>query len=224
MNSRRAVSPLLAAALIVSVSAHAATYRIDPKDTTASYEVRYLGLFTSRGEFRRTTGTLVYDVASKQGSIDVSIDTTTLEASTAGARASARGPDFFDVEKYPSIDFKSSRFIFDENRLRSVEGNLTLIGKTQPVVQIVNDSKCVAAVEQEPGRCHAAAELRVKRSAFGMKAWSHTVGEEVTIRIGLSAVQAAGKEPPKDAPKDTQKEPVKEPPKSEPAPEAPPGR
>lgn len=224
-SQRRRWHASFAALLITfaALSGHAATYRIDPNDTTANFDVRFLGVFPMRGEFRRTTGTLIYDRASRQGSIEVFIDATTLEAATAHAQSIARGAEFFAVDRYPSIDFKSSRFIFDESRLKSIEGSLTLVGQTRPVVLTVIDSICVAANEQEPGICRATAELVVKRSAFGMKSWSHTVGEEVTIRILISARQTPEKEPPKvepkvlpkeaprDAPKDVSKEAPKEP-------------
>jgi len=221
----------IAGALAMPLSA--ASYRIDPRDTTAEFEVRFLGVFPIRGEFRRTTGTLVYDAASRQGYIEVFIDTTTLEASTENARASARGPDFFEVDKYPSIDFKSTRFVFDESKLKAVEGSLTLVGKTRPVTLVVNSSGCTPALELAPAYCRAAAELVVKRSDFGMKAWAHTVGEEVTIRIAITARQTLDKEPPRDggrepvrdAPKiEPRTEPKTEPrtePKTEPAPETP---
>ena len=210
-----------------ALSGQAATYHIDPNDTTANFDVRFLGVFPMRGEFRRTTGTLIYDRASRQGSIEVFIDATTLEAATAHSQSIARGTEFFAVDRYPSIDFKSSRFIFDESRLKSIEGSLTLVGQMRSVVLSVTDSNCVAANEQESGTCRAAAELVVKRSAFGMKSWSHTVGEEVTIRILISARQAPERAPPnvepkvvpqeasKDAPKDLSKEAAKETPKIE---------
>ena len=219
MISRRCRGHAWLAALLFALAwlpGHAATYRIDPMDTTANFEVRFLGVFPMRGEFRRTTGTLVYDMATRQGSIEVFIDATTLEAGTAHAQSTSRGADFFAVEKYPSIDFKSSRFVFDESRLKSIEGSLTLVGKTQPVILAVTASHCAAATEQQPALCRAAAELVVKRSAFGMKAWTHTVGEAVTIRIAITARQAPEKEPLKEAPK----EPAKDAPKIELAPEA----
>ena len=219
MSRRIAAHALLTAMLFTSVGmpTHAATYRIDPRDTTAHFEVRFLGVFPIRGEFRRTTGALIYDAASRQGSIEVFIDTTTLEASTTGAQESARGPDFFEVDKYPSIDFRSSRFDFDENRLASVEGNLTLVGKTRPVVLTVTESRCAGATEQEPAHCRAAAELQVKRSDFGMKAWSHTVGEEVTIRIVITARQVAEKEVARETPTDALRETPKPLPETVPA-------
>ena len=109
---------VLAAVALLALPSGAATYRLDPKESMASFEVKFLGLFPIRGEFRRTTGMLIYDAALHQGHIEVFIDTTTLEASTEKAQSSARGPDFFDVEKHPSIDFKSTRFVLYRIRAR----------------------------------------------------------------------------------------------------------
>ena len=180
--------------------AGAALYAIDPGATTADFDVRFLGLFPLHGKFLRTSGTLSYDRATRQGSIEVFIDTTTLVATNANAQALARGPEFFEVEKYPTIEFKSSRFVFDASRLKFIEGSLTLVGNTRPVVLTVTDSRCEAATENDPASCHAAAELVVKRSAFGMKAWAHTVSEEVTIRIAITARQFAEKIPAAEPP------------------------
>jgi polyisoprenoid-binding protein YceI len=176
-------------------AASAGTYTIDPRDTTANFDLRFLGLIPLEGRFLRTSGTLVYDRPTRQGRIDVRIDATTLVSDNARAQALARGPEFFDVEKYPSIEFRSSRFVFDASRLKFIEGSLTLVGTTQPVVLTVTDSRCDIAIEQAAGRCHAAAELVVRRSAFGIRAWAHTVSEEVTIRIGITARQALEREP-----------------------------
>mgnify|MGYP000078272258 CR=1 FL=1 len=184
---RHVQAALVAAIAAFGIDAHASTYRIEPTETTARFEVHFLGVFPIRGDFRRTTGTLYYDPATRQGNIDVAIDATTLEASTAKAQANARGADFFNVEKFASIDFKSSRFVFEDEKLRAVEGTLTLIGVSRPVTLVVNDSKCEPANERAAAYCRADATLTVKRSAFGMKAWSHTVGDEVVIQIVLMA-------------------------------------
>lgn len=195
MIKARSVGRMLATALFAFVgvgasvceTVNAATYIIDPRETTSNFYVRFLGVFPIHGKFQRTTGTLTFDRASRQGSIDVVIDTTTLVASTARAETSARGPDFFEVDKYPVIKFTSSRFVFDENRLASIEGNLTMVGNTHPVILNVSRSNCESATGTVPARCLATADLVVKRSVFGMKAWAHTVGESVRIGIDISA-------------------------------------
>ena len=176
--------------LACSRLADATQYRIDPAETTAGFEVHLLGLFPIRGDFRRTTGMLFYEPQSRQGNIDVFIDSTTVDASTAHARTSVRGPDFFNVEKFPSIDFRSSRFVFESDKLKMVEGMLTLTGVSQPVTLEIMRSHCEAASPMELAVCRADAKLVVQRSAFGMNAWSHMLSDTVTIRVGIVARDA----------------------------------
>ncbi len=168
----------------------ATNYRLDPKETTSSFEVWLFGIIPVRGHFKHTTGGMHFDSASKVGSIEVLIDTTSVEASSARASAAARGPDFFNVDKYPRIAFKSSRFVFEGSRLHLIEGMLTLTGNTQPVALAIHHAVCKpasASTPAAPAVCRAEATLTVKRSAFGMKSWSHSVGDDVTINIAMVA-------------------------------------
>ena len=181
---RAALAVPLALALVV---ANAASYRIEPTETTASFEVWVMGLIPIRGQFTHTFGALRFDPVARAGYIEVSIDTTGIEANSARAQTTARGPGFFNVEKYPRVDFTSSRFVFEGNRLRAIEGMLTLTGSTQPVTLAVNRAACKAAIAREPAVCRAEAAFTVKRSAFGMKAWSRSIGDDVTIRIAIVA-------------------------------------
>ena len=150
-----------------------------------------LGFIPVRGQFKHTTGTLIYDAASQAGNIEVLIDTTSIEANSGRAEAAARGADFFNIDKYPRMDFKSSRFVFEGGRLHAVEGVLTLTGTTQPVTLTVSQAACSQATASEASVCRAEASVTVKRSAFGMKAWSRTVGDDVTIRLAIVAFGAS---------------------------------
>jgi polyisoprenoid-binding protein YceI len=185
------LSAFFALSALHTRAADAATYRIDPKSTSASFEVWMLGFIPIRGHFNYTSGTLGFDPANRNGQISVRIETGGLETNSMRARSAARGPQFFDVERYPRIDFKSSRFVFDGDRLRSIEGLLTLTGTTQPVTLDVTESTCTVASESEPPRCHATAALTVMRSKFGMRAWSRSLADEVTIRIAIVAFAEA---------------------------------
>ena len=201
----RALSSLAFISLIIITlhpgAAKAANYRIDPKETTAGFEVWMLGLIPVRGNFRHTTGALNFDLANQSGNIEVLIDTSSLEVNSARAAAATRGAEFFNVEKYPRMDFRSSRFIFQDSHLHAIEGMLTLRGSMQPVTLAISRASCKPAV------CRADATLIVKRSKFGMKAWSNSVGDDVTIRIALVAyveieeTKTSPAAPPADAPK-----------------------
>lgn len=191
------------ALLACPVMAHAQLavpqYIIDPLETHSRFEALFLGLMTVRGKFSRTTGHLTHDPARTDPQsrtndvITAVIDATTLYANVMNANATnkvLRGPEFFDVEKFPAIEFKSSRFVWESERLTSIDGLLTLLGKTRPVKLVVYKSGCVPASASKRARCTADAVLNIKRSEFGMKAWSASVSDDVKIIIELVAYAA----------------------------------
>ncbi len=198
MTIRRAsVSAAAGVALLLTFNVEAAHYEIDSSETKTTYETRYLGFIPVRGVFERMTGTLHYEpdrpIAERDASIHVIIDATTLRPtnfSTESKRRLLRGPQFFDVEKFPTKEFKSSLFRFDIDKLVAIDGTITLLGVTKPVTLHVLKSACEPAAPPRAARCTASTELTVKRFEFGMNAWSATVGDEVTIAVELVAVAA----------------------------------
>lgn len=166
------------------------TYQLDPDETHSRFEVKFMGFITVRGKFNRTTGTLVRDPQLQRSSIHAIIDTTTLHAQVANAGTTnriLRGPEFFQVDKFPAIEFKSSLFVYEGERLLRIEGVLTLLGVTRPVALLVAASRCVPADAERKARCEADAAVTVKRSEFGMLGWSESVGDEVKIIVDLVA-------------------------------------
>lgn len=230
------VSGCLASAMVCSQPAP--LYELDPVETHSRFEAKFLGVITVRGKFNRTTGRLFHDPlrtdaeSRANDSIEAEIDATTLDAHVANAHTTneiLRGPDFFNVEKFPTIGFKSSRFNWDGEVLKSIDGRLTLLGVTKPVTLTVEKSGCTPATNGTRARCTAEAFVRVKRADFGMKAWSKSVGNEVKIIVELVAVAAPTVEkheaPKPDAPKPEvpkPEAPSPEPPKPEPASPTPP--
>jgi polyisoprenoid-binding protein YceI len=172
---------------------------LDPAETHSRFEVKFLGLMTVRGKFNRTTGNLYHDPVRRDpdsralDSIQAEIDTTTLNAHVINAEATnemLRGPQFFHVEKFPAITFKSSVFNWDGTNLKSINGTLTLLGVSKPVTLNVEKSGCTQAEAQKRARCSAEASVNVKRADFGMKAWATSVSNDVKLIIELVAYQA----------------------------------
>lgn len=190
---------LLAIGAFLMLSVHgdalAARYEIVSAETKTTYETHYLKFIHVRGVFDRMTGVLMYEpskpVAERAPFIHVVIDTTTLRPTTfdgEGKRKMLRGPEFFNVEKFPTIEFRSKKFRYDGERLTHIDGDITLVGVTKPVSLVVLKSGCEPASATQPPRCHASTELVVKRSQFGMNGWSTTVSDDVKIGVELVAV------------------------------------
>ncbi len=169
-------------------------FQLDPLETHSRFEVKFMGFITVRGKFSRTTGTLLRDPQLQRSRIQAVIDTTSLEAHVVNANTTnriLRGPEFFQVDKFPSIEFNSTQFVYEGERLLRIEGNLTLLGVTRPVTLAVANSHCAPAEVPRRARCEASAAVTVKRSDYGMLGWSESVGDEVKIIVELVANEAA---------------------------------
>lgn len=179
------ISRLAALAVVLAAPLAAGTvYRIDPAQTRAEFRVRFLGVIPIQGQFASSHGTLEYDGERRGGKVEVIIDANSLH----GGGDTARGPDFFAVDKHPTIAFRSTRFVWRDDRLKAIEGQLSLTGATQPVTIDIAASGCTPAAGREPARCHAEGEVTVSRARFGMTGWQRTVSDDVVIHIRLAAV------------------------------------
>ncbi len=176
-----------------ATQAASSTYQVDPAQTHASFETRFLAIIPVRGIFKQTTGQLDYDPETRQGSLRAYIHLASLQTATnddGGTDRLLKGPEFFDVEKFPLIEFISSKFHWEEDKLTAIEGTLTLRGVSKPATLGIQKSRCIpaGATPDAKARCEATAELRVKRSEFGVNGWSTTVSDNVYINVEFVAV------------------------------------
>ena len=180
-----------AAAAIVAIGASAQeTYNIDPVHSQPSFEVQHMGFSIQRGSFMKSTGKVTIDRAAKKGSIEVTIDATSIRTIDPRLDTHVKSPDFFNVEKYPTISFKSTDLVFDGDRVVEVNGELTLLGITKPVVLKVTNERCGEHPINKKPMCGAEATTTVKRSEWGMKyGLPRAVGDDVRIVIPIEAYQ-----------------------------------
>jgi polyisoprenoid-binding protein YceI len=165
-------------------------YTIDPVHSQPMFEVQHMGLSLQRGSFAKATGTVVLDRVAKKCSIDVTIDTTSVKTIDPRLDAHVKSEDFFNVAAYPTMTFKSTRLVFDGDRLVGAEGELTMIGVTKPVsLQVANFTCGNHPVNKKP-MCGAEVTTTIKRSEWGMKyGIPKAVGDEIKITIPIEAVR-----------------------------------
>ncbi|MBI5345315.1 MAG: YceI family protein [Deltaproteobacteria bacterium] len=129
--------------LALSSAAFAAeSFTVDPKHTFPGFEVNHMGLSTQRGRFNASSGKITLDRAGKTGTVDIEIDAGTVNTGLPALEKHLRSEDFFNVEKYPKITFKSNRMDFEEGAPKSIHGELTLLGITKPVTLQVSSFNC----------------------------------------------------------------------------------
>jgi len=179
---------LSVAAIVGTGAAAEETYNIDPVHSQPNFEVQHMGFSIQRGSFTKSTGKVTIDRAAKKGSVDVTIDAASIHTIDPRLDTHVKSPDFFNVEKYPTITFKSTNLVFDGDRVVEVNGDLTLLGITKPVVLKVANEHCGEHPINKKPMCGADATAMVKRSEWGMKyGLPRAVGDDVRIVIPIEA-------------------------------------
>ena len=147
-----------------SAHAEAAIYSIDPVRTSTTYD---LGSISS-GRFERHTGTIQLDMEAKTGLADVNIEAASVRSGMAMIDSLLVSTELFNASQYPSIRFLGDQFLFSGETLTGVAGNLTLLGKTLPVLLLVNHFACHTPAAPEPEICSGSFETTIDRTDYGM--------------------------------------------------------
>jgi polyisoprenoid-binding protein YceI len=166
MNLR--LVPLFAAAVAAPALAAPQTYVIDPVHSQPQWETNHVGFSDQRGSFGKVEGKIVIDREEKKGQVDLTIDATSIRTYDARLDAVVKGERFFNVEKFPTLTFKSSDVKFDGDRVVAVNGELTMLGITKPVSLAVTKFACGASPFSKKPMCGARAAATIKRSEWGM--------------------------------------------------------
>ena len=192
---RLAVTAGLAAALALPAIAGTTTWQIDPMHSSAQFAVTHLMLSTVRGEFHGLKGTLNLDDKDiTKSTVEVTIDVNSVDTQEPNRDAHLKSPDFFDLDKYPTMTFVSKSAKKAAHGL-DVSGDLTLHGVTKPVVLHVSDISKEIKDPMGLLRRGATATTVVDRKDFGLL-WNKNldgggvlIGDEVTITIDIEVVR-----------------------------------
>jgi polyisoprenoid-binding protein YceI len=190
-------------ATVLSLPAGAAnTWQIDPNHSSAQFAVRHLAISTVRGAFTKVTGTVQLDDKDISKSlVDVTIDAASVDTRVPDRDKDLRSDHFFDVEKYPTLTFKSTKVEQSAPGKLKVTGDLTIHGVTKPVVLDVDGPTAPVKDPWGNQRVAVSATTKINRQDFGVK-WNATmdggglvVGDDVAITIDAELVQKGAPKP-----------------------------
>lgn len=180
---------VLVAALAAAVAVHAApvSYTLDPEHTIPRFEILHNGFSNHTGMFMKSAGKATLDAAAGSGSVEVTVETASFLTGHAFMESVVKGKDFFDVERFPAMTFRSSRVRFEGGRPAVVEGDLTLLGVMRPVTLTFTHFVCGQHPRSKKDQCGGNLVGGIKRSDFGMKAFLAVVGDDVKLLIQVEA-------------------------------------
>ena len=184
-----ALAAALGAAIALPAAAEPETYTVDSNHTFPAFEVTHLGLSVQRGRFNKSSGKITFDTAAKTGKAEITIDTTSIDTGNEKLETHLKSDDFFNVAKFPTMTFKGTNFTFDGDKLKSVGGDLTLLGVTKPFVLTVSTFNCLMHPMAKKKACGGDFTGTLKRSEFGMKYIVGPVSDDVTLRVNIEALK-----------------------------------
>ena len=180
-----------ALALVASAAAQAATWKIDPNHSAAQFAVRHMGVSTVRGAFTKVTGSALYDPADvTKDSLETTIDATSVDTRVEMRDKDLRSAHFLDVDKYPTITFRSKQVKASEPGKLQISGDLTIHGVTKQVVLDVEGPSAPIKDPMGNQRIGASATTEIKRQDFGVTGAPGVVGDDISITIDVELIQA----------------------------------
>lgn len=179
---------LIALALATALPAFAVdSYTLDPRHTRPMFKINHLGFSTQHGRFGKAEGKVVLDTAAKQGSVDLTVDTASIDMGADDWNKHMKGEDFFNVDKFPAMTFKSDKLTFDGDKVVGAEGSFTLLGVTKPLKLAVANFRCAPHPMNKKPTCAGDISVTIKRSDFGMTKFLPAIGDEVKIFVPVEA-------------------------------------
>jgi polyisoprenoid-binding protein YceI len=172
------------------------TWYLDPPHSSAQFAIRHMGISTVRGAFTKVTGTVEDSADPAKSAVNVSIDAASIDTRVEMRDKDLRGENFFDVAKYPTITFKSTKVESAGTGKLKVTGDLTMHGVTKQAVLDVDGP--TPAFKDPKGKSHRgiSATTTITRSDFGITADAGMVGDSVAIQLDVELVDQAPGAPP----------------------------
>jgi len=197
MLKAQRIGALSAIALLTSLSALAqtSTWNIDPAHSTAQFTVRHLAISNVTGNFTKVTGSVVLNEKdTAQSQVSASIDVSSVDTRVEARNKDLKSPNFFDVEKYPTIEFKSKRIVSGGGKLQVI-GDLTIHGTTREVTLDVDGPTPELSDPWGNSRRGISATTTINRKDFNLvynkllNSGEAVVGDNVKIQIDAEMVK-----------------------------------
>jgi len=173
------------------------TWNIDPVHSVAEFKVKHMMISNVKGQFPKISGKLTLDESDvTKSKVETSIETASIETRDPQRDGHLKSPDFFHVEKFPTMSFKSTGIKVVRDGELSVEGELTIRDTTRKVVFTVEGPTPPAKDPWGNTRVAVSATTKINRKDFGLT-WNAAletggilVGDEVTITLDVQFVKA----------------------------------
>jgi polyisoprenoid-binding protein YceI len=181
----RIVLASVAALACATASAVPVTYVLDPKHTYPSFSTDHMGgLSVWRGKFTDTSGKVVYDKDAKSGTIDVTVNTASIDFGNAKLDEHTKAPEILDAAKYPTATYSGKFTKFNATGPTEAQGTFTLHGVTKPLTLKIESFLCKPNPMTKKEVCGAEASATFNRNDYGIN-FGDTYGFKMWVKLQI---------------------------------------
>jgi polyisoprenoid-binding protein YceI len=160
------------------------TYQIDPSHTYPSFETdHFAGMSVWRGKFDHTSGTIVLDKAKSTGTVDVTVDATSIDFGMPKLNEHTQSAEMLDVAKYPTATYKGTLVNFKDGAPTQIDGQFTLHGVTRPLTLTIRTFKCMTYPDKKE-HCGADASGSFNRADYGIS-YGDKYGFKMDVKLAI---------------------------------------
>ncbi len=175
--------------LVAPLTARAELYTFDTAHTQILFFVSHLGFSKSQGEFLRFSGGFDFNPNDfSKSNAEVIIQAKSLDMDDEKWNQHMKSEDYFHVEKYPTLVFRSTKVVPTSDTTFDLHGDLTMLGNTHPVIIKTKFNKSGPHPKTGNQVAGFSATAELMRSQWGMKRGVPFVGDEVEIRIEVEGI------------------------------------
>ena len=167
-------------------------FQVDPAHSNVNFSIKHMMISKVHGAFEKVSGLLSYDPADPTKSqVEATIEAASVNTKVADRDTHLRSADFFDVEKFPNLTFKSKKVSLNGAESLKITGDLTIRGVTK---EVVLEAEVPSAEQKDPWgniKIGLSAKTAIKRKDFGLtwnsalEAGGVLVGDDVTITLDM---------------------------------------
>lgn len=188
---------LISSALAITTMASAALptqWQLDNSHTRVGFSVEHMGFSTVMGHFSDVDGTVQFDLKNpNQTQFNFVVDTDSIDTGWEARDKHLKTDEFFNVEKYPTMSFKSTQVNFINPQQAKVTGDFTLLGQTKPLTLNLTLKKIDNSPLTKEPVVGFRATGNIDRTAYGMDAYSQGITTNVPIQIDGELVEKKSK-------------------------------
>lgn len=174
------------------------TFQIDPSHSSVNFSIKHMMIAKVHGGFEKVSGTLIYDSDKPENSkVEAVIEAASINTREPARDTHLKSADFFDVEKFPNIEFKSTRIEQAGDGELKVTGDLSIHGITRSVILAVDGPSEQLKDPWGNLKMGVSATTKIKRKDFGLnwnaalEAGGVLVGDDVSITLDIQFVKQA---------------------------------